>query len=622
MLFDTPQGLRYNPIVVLAAKRNAAKWRTAAFLTALAAALIPSISLAAVSVETRVEGGAAMVVINRRPVIALRTAHGGLEPSQRAGIAAKRISDLAAQGQPAYKVKASGAKQGATVFWGAQAIVFATRAEAKAQMTTPLALADSWASQIRRQLTLPPIRFVAREATVPMGENRRVLFEGYSPGPFKTTVEPEGIASTRADSSGVTISGLQAGPGMVTIVTPDGSDRIPISVAKYAGRVRTPTPSAEVTGSSVPASVVAEVAWRAARAACALEPGASASMAVQGAPKPMGSSLPRQTVDVLVKMDGMGYLKTAFAVNVQVSLTRSPPIPAQVLFYSNNPEQVQRPEPLYAAPLQPGVPARLLYHHQNGTGDKLRISLMLINTGDTPARVHICSALADPRLDTVLVGYRAGAQFLKDLAADVGFVMEVPPRSRTVLWTSVLGKMDTASGVLEMHQIGSEGKLLVRVLGEPASIVRTAQDVTEATTSDTMTAFSGHQYPEPVRRLTEHYSAGSRWLFIRVGKHAISDAQSKRVLDGNYGVLYDIDLTLNNPTDEAKDVKVMFDPTAGIAGVASIIDGQFYGKSHVTGTREVPLASFRLSPGESRQVRVNTMPLAGSNYPATIVVRS
>jgi hypothetical protein len=137
-----------------------------------------------------------------------------------------------------------------------------------------------------------------------------------------------------------------------------------------------------------------------------------------------------------------------------------------------------------------------------------------------------------------------------------------------------------------------------------------------------MLAFSGHQYPEPVRKLTEEYSADGRWLFIRVGKHAIPDSASERVLDGNYGVLYDINLTLSNPTSDTKNVKVMFDPTAGIAGVASIIDGQFYGKSHVVGTRELPLASFRLSPGERRQVRVNTMPLAGSNYPATIVVRS
>ena len=113
-----------------------------------------------------------------------------------------------------------------------------------------------------------------------------------------------------------------------------------------------------------------------------------------------------------------------------------------------------------------------------------------------------------------------------------------------------------------------------------------------------------------MRKLTEEYSADGRWLFIRVGKHAIPDSASERVLDGNYGVLYDINLTLSNPTSDTKNVKVMFDPTAGIAGVASIIDGQFYGKSHVVGTRELPLASFRLSPGERRQVRVNTLPLA------------
>ena len=596
---------------------------TALFLAALIAPALASVARAAATVEVRAAGAGASILINRRPAATLRTPNGSLQPLERAQIGADRISAMLAQGQPLEKLKAAPSGSGAAVLWGAQTIVLATPAEAKAHNTTPLALATSWVNQIKRQLSLPPIRFTVRDVTVPLGENRRVPIEGFSPGPFKTSITPEGFASARADEPGsVLVSGVKTGAGLLTIEGPDGSDQISIMVARYAGRLTTAAPDAEVTGSSVPAAAVAEAAWRAARASCALEPGASASMALQGEPKPMGAGLVRQTVPVQVRMDGAGYLKSASTVNVEVSLTRSPPIPAQVLFYSNNPEQVKRPEPLYAAPIKPGEPARLLYHHQNGTGQKLRISLMLINTSDQPARVHVCRALAGPHIDTVLVGYVAGAQFLKDLSQDVGFVMEVPAKSRIVLWTAVLGKMDTASGVLEMHQLGTPGSLVVRVLSEAATVLRTVQDVTEAQTADSMLAFSGHQYPEPVRKLTEEYSADGRWLFIRVGKHAIPDSASERVLDGNYGVLYDINLTLSNPTSDTKNVKVMFDPTAGIAGVASIIDGQFYGKSHVVGTRELPLASFRLSPGERRQVRVNTMPLAGSNYPATIVVRS
>jgi hypothetical protein len=68
--------------------------------------------------------------------------------------------------------------------------------------------------------------------------------------------------------------------------------------------------------------------------------------------------------------------------------------------------------------------------------------------------------------------------------------------------------------------------------------------------------------------------------------------------------------------------QLLFDPTAGIAGFASLIDGRFVGKSHVSGTREHPLVKYRLEPGERREVRLTTVPLAGSNYPATIVVRS
>jgi len=66
----------------------------------------------------------------------------------------------------------------------------------------------------------------------------------------------------------------------------------------------------------------------------------------------------------------------------------------------------------------------------------------------------------------------------------------------------------------------------------------------------------------------------------------------------------------------------LFDPSAGLASGVFIIDGKFVVTKHVQPPSEVPLASYQIKPGETRDVRILTVPLAGSSYPATLVVRS
>jgi len=592
-------------------------------ILALAAAACLTAADASTTVDVRTPDGVALVYVNNGPVLSVRTANAGLEPAQRAGLVAKRISEMAAQGHSPAKLRVEGNRASATLFWGSQPLVYATKAEAAAQNTTPLALAESWRKQLVRQLTIPPVRLNVRALTIPVGENRRATQIGSSPGPFQVSVDPPGVAQAEVDVTGaVVVMGRNPGTAVLSVTSPDGTDSISVRVARLAGRLSSPTPRAQVTGGTIAADVVSEAVWRAARAACVLEPGAFAVVSIAEKPGDMSSTASTLRVPVNIKLDGSDYLTVRMTTAVEVERTNVPVRQTEMLFYSNYPEQVKTPQSLYIGRLEPDKRSRLLYHHQNGTGRDLRLSITLSNVSDEPAQVHLIGALAGPMQDTVLVGYRAGAQFLRDLSSNTGYVAQVPPRSRIVLWTGLLRKMDTASGIIEMTHIGKQGDLVARVISEPGSVTRTTQDIAQVDAGDTPPRFSNHQYPTPVRKLSEVYTAGGRWLFIRVGKHALKGADDQQTLYGNYGVLYDIDLTLDNPTAESKVFQVMFDPTAGIAGVASLIDGRFVGKSHVVGSRELPLMTFTLSPGERRAVRFSTLPLAGSNYPATIVVRS
>ena len=85
---------------------------------------------------------------------------------------------------------------------------------------------------------------------------------------------------------------------------------------------------------------------------------------------------------------------------------------------------------------------------------------------------------------------------------------------------------------------------------------------------------------------------------------------------------YDINVRVENPTTETKKIRVLFEPSAGLASGVFIIDGIMVSAKYAKPPSEVPLASYNLKPGEIRNVKIMTVPVAGSNYPATLVVRS
>ena len=128
-------------------------------------------------------------------------------------------------------------------------------------------------------------------------------------------------------------------------------------------------------------------------------------------------------------------------------------------------------------------------------------------------------------------------------------------------------------------------------------------------------------YSTTRKRIEQTYSVGGRWSFISFGREPIQSRDSSHPLLGNYGVVYDLTLNLENRTNDRNAADVVFDPSAGVARGVFIVDGKMIETSHLRPPQEFVLGSYPLAPGERRTVHVLTMPLAGSNYPARIVVR-
>jgi len=156
----------------------------------------------------------------------------------------------------------------------------------------------------------------------------------------------------------------------------------------------------------------------------------------------------------------------------------------------------------------------------------------------------------------------------------------------------------------------------VRVVAEPEEQADAQEEAPGATGPA-----SEHVYPTPRKSVRARYRVGDPWTFIPVGQRPIQGRNGKLRLDGNYGVLYEIDLRLENPTGEPRTVDVALSPDAGDARGVFCIEGRLIEVPPLAG-HDTVLASFRLDAGEEREIPVRTLPVAGSAYPARIVVRS
>ena len=562
-------------------------------------------------------------MINGRVAARFLTPNGQLSPARRAEITVDRLRNLAAVTTDFGRIHGVATQWQGKVF-GPQGIIFlVTAQEAKAQGSTVPDLTRKFADTIRWLLSLPPIQLGRASLVVPVTETRRIEVGGALLEPLTvTSSNPEAVTVELTERGrAVIVRGIGAGKTTVTVACREYQATAEVTAMRYAAQVIGPA-RAMVTGNPTPGDVCAQAGITAALRSLAIEPGARAT------PSPTKAEAlrpgERQQMTVPVRAEGPGYLPLATNISVTVENVVVPRRQAAALMYSNNPERLTRYETLFAQWLNAGTPARLVYHHQNAIGRSTTFDIEIINTAVSPSQVHVISATPDPRVDTVLVGYRAGAGFMRDYLNNVGVILDIPRASRTVLYSIRLRPMETASGIMELAPLSGEPLLVHVVARTPDWPTGTANLPMPAGNGDGMLPMSDHLYSAPLKSVDARYSVGGPWSFIRIGKEAIrsSAGNGDKELYGNYGVMYEINVNVENPTAEARKVQVLFEPSAGIASGIFWIDGQIIGTTHRKPPDEFKLAGFTLAPNGKRSMLIRTIPLSGSNYPATILVRS
>ena len=290
--------------------------------------------------------------------------------------------------------------------------------------------------------------------------------------------------------------------------------------------------------------------------------------------------------------------------------------PANLLLYSNDPESVREYGTLYEGLLEDTGPGRLMFHHQNRMGQPFWFEVHLLNPNRTPVDVQIIEGEAGPVLDTIQVGHRAAQRYMEASADDVGYVITIPPRKGRTIYRAKVPQILTVSGLYGLRILDG-GPLIAHVSSSPQpDLPEVTDDLLQAAKSEPDT------YPSPQKTESYQYRVGERWCFIPLGRKAISARTPNKKLFGNYGVVYNLTVDLTNPTDEEKTVTVRLAAEAGWTRGVFAFDGKIVEAPQIAPPSDAVLWSVRLAPQEHRQVRIQGIPVGGSAYPVSLVVRS
>lgn len=583
---------------------------------------LPALSQYVPRVGHTSQGRDGIVTVNGRVAIRFESPNAGRSPAGRAVIAARRLKPLAEGGWRSLGVKRVGRRR-AQVVAGDRLICIVSAADAKKNHTTSRSLAGMWVHRLRALFSMPGLTVVPAQIIVPENETRSADIGGAAIGPLAAKDSNPSVATSEPHPTKreIVVRGKSVGRSVVNVTCQGCRTELVVNVKRYAGKLVKPE-AVEVTGNPIaPSWIIEDAAAENASRSVVLEPGATCEY---GRPRVMVDSIRRgelARVFVPAKVRGEGLIPTELLAPVDVVNRPVGYKTTNYLFYSNDPERIGRYGTLFTGKLALDERQRLLYHHQNVMGKRARFLIELINSGTLPASVQTVGGIAPPLSDTVVVGYFAGLRFLRSYLGDVGRVYRIPPKSKLVVYSEILGHMRTASGIIDIRQLSGEDVYL-RIAAEPPGPGQLSDGGLASTgAGDVPANLSNQVFPVPAKQLSAKYIVGGPWAFIRIGKYAIPDQTTSLRLDGNYGVVYNIKIRVENPAGEAHLARVLFEPTAGPASGLFVLDGKIIGVKIINPPNEFEITDVRIAPGESKEISIVTIPLSGSAYPATIVVR-
>ncbi len=570
----------------------------------------------------------ATVLLNEMPVFTLKSPYKGAAPVKRAATAATNLQKMASVNPVEVKKHADGHQ----IFAGGKLLVVVSAAEAKAYGSTTAALATAWAQKLREALALPPVKVSRGSVDLTDGEVVVVTMMGSQAPQADVQAADEQIATAQRVPGGVRIVGKGFGETTVIVSAGGAVESIGVRVMPLAAHLPQ-TLEASVVGAPATRETVESAIEGAIRTRLQGQRLMQIEkLTLQAAPLAEGG---RQIYTAQVSVSAPQAKSASGTVRVAVSNERVAYRSETELWYSNDPENVEGPGRLFYGVLQQDRPIRVLYHHLNVSYGGLAMRLEVVNTGDQPARILVIPGDSRPSPNPVFAGIEAANQFVAGWMSRSGEILTIPPGEAIPISMRRLAPRETTSGLCYLRLLSGPQQVVVRSEATPSQLLDDATARAQASSRpwlfmgpqkariwrEPQTDFSHLIFPNPFRKESIDYQVGGRYGFVRIGQRPIGNDSLGTKLLGNFGVLYEIDISAQNATAARADIELVFEASAGYSGALFVIDNELVRTPLLQPKAEYLLRDIRLEAGQRRQIQMVTVPLSGSSYPATLTLR-
>ena len=572
-----------------------------------------------------VRSDGATLFVNEAEVLTLRASVAGSSPAARIKTLVAKLGAMDSLG-----LTVNNTETGSKIYSGGELLILVNKDEAGKAGLTMSGLAGRWAKNLQAAWDLPAIQVDKSSVAMLPGATEVVTLTG-------SEVRRAPIYLQNGDSTSVTrkgnrlvLYGSALGKSVVTVG--DGEEAKTINVRILPKAAAFPqTINVAVVGT--PASSLAVEGALATGVKSKLQTADGARVEFN---KPPVGDIPigeKRTYQVRASVTAPEAFPSEGVVSVVVTNLGLGHRRESELWYCNEPENIPGPRTLFLANLKADDPVRMLYHHINASPAPLLFRVLAVNDNDEPARLVLMPGDSKDK-NPVLAGVRAADPFFRSWLTGSGEVITLPPHTSIPIAFRRLAPQETSSGLCYLRLLpGGPSSLQVNAeayAAQPLDATWQAASMTPTPYRETGPIAEGPKFaaslsdlifPKPFKDEEFIYRAGGPFGFFRVGQKPIERRDPGKPLDGNFGVIYDIKATAENPTSEAVNVELVYETSAGYSGGLFSVDGEIVRLPLMQSKAEAKLAVFKLEPGQSKTINVITIPLSGSSYPVTLALR-
>lgn len=546
-----------------------------------------------------------------------------IDDESKADEITRRVENLLQGGASVWAIKTVKKDKAVGLYWGDTLIVLVTPELAKANESTPAALAEQWATNLRGVAKQGLLKVDRARVEIPVGGEQSVQVSGLATGQIRA-VEASGGVQVEVDDATdtVLIRGRSVGKTRVDITRGKGRESVWVHVKDWAGKLPEQV-EVQVTGNPAPGSMIAQAALSAAAQQAKVKPGCRLVLDEGAFDVPSVTSGDTMRFTVPVGITGTeDYFPVHGQVPVVVNNLPLPFVESNLLLVSNRPERVDQDGILLEYTFNKKEPARLMYSHMNETRAKRNLWVNLENPTSEPVKMVVSWTYAGPERNEVHVGQMAAKRFMEVLGTQAGYVLTIPPKSAVELASHVMAPKALVNGFATFRILeGEKATVEVRTALAPARNDGSALPHLGAP----FNPFKIHPHGVFAQPYFEHeleFTAGAEPLSVRYGESPwLIDFETGLPNTGNFGVLYRMLVDLHNPDSKTRQVAIYFHPLAGPAGGTFLVDGKVFQASFRRKDNSALVTVVELAPGETRSVEVVTFPEASSNYPAQVEFR-